>query len=325
MHEERKKMIQKPPKSSKPNKADRREVLKPRQENIAVRNWVDHVSEDVNYETEMARYFSVEPTLDVTTCLFIPLAPTPTSRVPLAPFPSHHPSLIPLQELSRLHSSYTTHSHHVAALFARLDDANVWSRGVICKPYTQGFATNDGEGICTFLMLEFKGWTKAEVRGVIGESGTGWCAMEERRGDKESTDDELLSNYSEMLSEPESVPIRIDDPVDEGMDPAQSFVLPTLDFSSSFVAASSPPRYTPPSVTNPLSPDQGNAVLDSVSDTDTDLGSDLGSDFSSASALSESLIAAPSVSSEASSWIGFSADFASRAVSVEHEPRENPF
>jgi len=33
------------------------------------------------------------------------------------------------------------------------------------------------------LAVEFTGWTEAEVRAVIGEGGTGWCGLVERRFD----------------------------------------------------------------------------------------------------------------------------------------------
>ncbi|KAE9398353.1 hypothetical protein BT96DRAFT_920892 [Gymnopus androsaceus JB14] len=167
--------------------------------------------------------------------LLIPLAPTPTNRVPLPPDVSDHPSLLPLPTVVSIHNSHEMHSLRVSALFSRLDAANVWEKGVVCSAYADRPNMQD---VCTILKVEFVGWTMAEVRGVIGESGTGWCALEEVQTTKqEQDDDDSLSDTSSILSGISG---------DESMgspfivEPAQSLVLPTLDFSSSLVAASPP-------------------------------------------------------------------------------------
>lgn len=178
----------------------------------------------------------------VTTFLYIPLAP----RMPLPQNPGvDELTLLPFPHLTALHTSYATHNLRVKTLFTRLEQADVWSRGVSCCSYSQGLRNRtqdlNGEeaGVCTNLKLVFEGWTKSEVRGVIGESGTGWCALEEVWDDQVSEVSEALSEASlsqGSISRAESPAIS------EGvefMDPSQSFVMPKLAFSSSFLISGS--------------------------------------------------------------------------------------
>ncbi|TFK46379.1 hypothetical protein OE88DRAFT_1715004 [Heliocybe sulcata] len=181
---------------------------------------------------ELERYFPAPSVEDVVTYLYVPLAPTPTSRMPLQA--SGAPSrFLPLDTLASLHNGHELHSLRVSSLFMRLDQAKVWERGASTSAY------GDPSGVCAVLKVEFKGWTESMVRGVIGESGSGWCEIEEvRRGEEDEMDSVLsdmeISEVTETESEDE-----IRHPFEQPhMDPSQSFVLPTLDFSSSFYAAS---------------------------------------------------------------------------------------
>lgn len=164
---------------------------------------------------ELEQYFPLsEPA--VTTYLLVPLAPTPTSRMPLAQ-PAGPDLLHPLSELGDLHISHELHALRVSSLFSRLDHEDVWSKGVHCTAFAHGTTHIwENEGSCTILKLEFIGWSKAEVKGVIGECGTGWCILYEEH-------DELMDMESDLPSEP--------DEKDNSIDPAQSLVLPTLDLS----------------------------------------------------------------------------------------------
>jgi hypothetical protein len=214
----------------KDSKADRKEILKPRNV-LSFVSVQDSVTESAS---EMDQYFTSPVVPSVTTLLLIPLAPTPTNRVPLPPDVSDHPSLLPLPTLVSIHNSHEMHSLRVSALFSRLDAANVWERGVLCSAYAD---RPNAQGVCTILKVEFVGWTMAEVRSVIGESGTGWCALEEVTTRQEEEDDDSFSDTSSILSgisndESLASPFMIE--------PTQSLVLPTLDFSSSFIAASPP-------------------------------------------------------------------------------------
>lgn len=90
------------------------------------------------------------------------------------------------------------------------------------------------------LKVEFVGWSAAEVRSVIGESGTGWCVLEEFCEDDDGELEDALSDVSDEDLFSTRHPMGMDMPETlTVMDPAQSFVLPTLDFSSSFISSTS--------------------------------------------------------------------------------------
>jgi len=217
----------------------------------------------VSFTEEIEHYFPTIEVAPVTTYLLIPLAPTPTARLPLPLDPMSTPALgfmeptllPPLSELVSLHASHSTHALKVSTIFSRLDQANVWSRGgVHCSAYSQGpsyhrqASKDEGaetaeEGVCTILKVEFVGWTKAEVRGIIGESGSGWCVLEEVRHEEEDEGmSDMDSVYSGAFDDQIMFTGGFNSPSPELIDPSQSFVLPTLDFSASFVssATSSP-------------------------------------------------------------------------------------
>lgn len=205
---------------------------------------------------EAEHYFSSVAVAPVTTYLLIPLAP---NAVPSRPGSYQEPRLLPpLSYIGSLHESHATHSLRVSSLFTRLDQANVWARGVQCSAYSQGSAhrkrpeASEGgdsseEGVCTILKVEFVGWSKAEVRSIIGESGTGWCVLEEvlHEEDEGLTDVETLSpGLSEAEFSNESLALSLGV---EMTDPSESFIIPTLDFSSSFSSTPSSPSHDSPS------------------------------------------------------------------------------
>ena len=221
-------------------KSTGKERLKPKNRDIILKENKPAV------ESELDLYFATPTTSDATTCLLIPLAPTPTSRVPLDPSSSTNASLLPLGELASLRASHELHSLRVSSLFSRLDAAKVWERGVQCSAFSRG---GGAEGVCSMLKVEFVGWTKAEVRSVIGEGGTGWCVLEEVKTSSERAmstfsdfdDDDLFSDDSSVLSgmvgnSGRASPLEVMSANTE-VDPAQSLILPTLDFSSSFLSS----------------------------------------------------------------------------------------
>lgn len=185
-------------------------------------------------QEELDHYFP-SPAITVTTYLLVPLAPTPTFRMPLAdPLVNNHvgePTLLhPLAELGSIHMSHELHGLRVSSLFARLDNGDVWSKGVRCSAFSHGNGhVADGEGACTVLKLEFVGWTCAEVKSVIGECGSGWCILHEER------EDESMTSESDASSEDENETGLLDSSF---IDPSQSLVLPTLDFHPSFAEPS---------------------------------------------------------------------------------------
>jgi hypothetical protein len=277
---------------------------------------------------EFDKYFSPAQVPSVITTLLVPLAPTPTSRVPLS---SHgfftydrHP-LVPFLELSALHIDSERHAARVRALFERLDAARVWDAGGTTSATCEAFGGARGAGI---LRVRFEGWSANEVRGILGEAATGWCVLEEERVEEEECRDmdgemsDITADYSGIAELNLSSPI----------DPAYSFVLPTLDFSAaSHVQAAS-------SVIEPPSDGPGVGVADtppfpdlasSISQTEMDAFSDLGygSDGSRSSGGLDfhSWIEPPdALHSRAPSWagLGFSSAFSQR---LEEGPREEMF
>ena len=224
-------------------------------------------------DEEMNHYFTPatpRPT-SIVTSLLIPLAPTPTTRTPLSEYPpsmsgssnSTHPSLLPRETLLSIHATHSLHAIRVSSLFHRLDTANVWTDGATCSAYAHGAigaSVHDDTSVCTVLKVDFVGWKAAEVRSVIGESGTGWCVLEEhnllavQEDDGEAWwDEELKSGSTTTRSSSRASSVLGD--VDMDMDTSsemgslmedeeemisRSFVMPTLDFSSSFVSRTTP-------------------------------------------------------------------------------------
>ncbi|KAJ7744663.1 hypothetical protein B0H16DRAFT_1727225 [Mycena metata] len=115
----------------------------------------------------------------------------PTARAPLPEFPSGR---LPLPALLAMHKEHGTHDLRDSSLFHCLDTADVWSRGAYA-PRTPRART--------------------PAAGMLGESGTGWCVLEETAADAYDADGEDADVVLRDVS----------------------FVLSTLDFSSSFLAA----------------------------------------------------------------------------------------
>ncbi|KAA1477117.1 hypothetical protein DENSPDRAFT_571300 [Dentipellis sp. KUC8613] len=267
------------------------------------------VSEPQDDEAEFDHYFPAAPTAGVTTYLLIPLAPTPSSRLPLHNNPSSstkHP-LLPISALSELHYDHHNHALRVSSLFARLDASRVWDSGVACDVY------GGPDGTANIMRICFSGWDANKVRGVIGESGTGWCALEEVREGEEGAETELEDVLSQLSAEDFSSRAETERFEDNGIgaghiDPAQSFVLPTLDFSASFPA--SPPASIslsdfPSGASTPIS--------------DIDMYSHTEAWSEGISDGSGSWVEPPSVSAarmplspSASAWMGFSSSFTER-------------
>jgi len=254
--------------------------------------------------TEFDKYFVPTPVPDVSTTLLVPLAPTPTARVPLSLSYDRHP-LLPLMELSALHVDAERHASRVKALFEQLDAAQVWDKGATCE----AFGGIRGAGV---LRVRFSGWSVHAVRGILGEAATGWCILEEERAN-EIGDEELDAVMSEVGSAPDYpgiAELNLSSPID----PAYSFVLPTLDFSaSSGVAAAEPTRGIADGTAAHISPP-----------SDFEMLSDPG--YASDSSEPHSWIEPPDAlySSRTPSWVGlsFSSAFCQR---LEEDPREEVF
>ncbi|KAG6845694.1 hypothetical protein H0H87_004955 [Tephrocybe sp. NHM501043] len=288
-----------------PKKLGGKEMLKPRARDFSTKE--NQTINAAKREMELDKYFAAPVVPDVTTCLLIPLAPTPTARVPL---PENPGSFLPLPALASIHNTHEMHSLRVSSLFSRLDAFNVWACGVQCSAFSHG---GGSEGVCTMLKVEFVGWTKDGVRAVIGESGTGWCVLEEVKtseanglgaltdSDFDSDSDSTLdtsSDLSEMFEENWSgVSSRAESVT---VDPSQSLFLPTLDFSSAFMEASSPAP-------------QRSQNMRSFMDVDANLDPCLETEALSDGGRSSSWIDPSSVNG----WNGFSSQFAERVVDAK--------
>jgi len=257
-------------------------------------------------QPEFDHYFATPPT-EVITNLLVPLAPTPSSRQPLPSTPS--PSLIPLSILLDVHASHELHSLRVSSLFSRLDAAKIWvDPGVSCAVY------GDPSGLASIMKIEFKGWTKAQVRVVLGEAGKGWCLMEEF--DLEDLPDSApLSPFLSGISSPcsgystplfgydEEGSLAGDPPhAESDVDPSNSLVIPSLDLSNHEAWVDSPRMPEHIVIPEPSSD----------SELDSDYGSDGSLEYDRLSEHSDST---------GFGWIMMS----SRVSEVDDEPREYMF
>lgn len=313
-------------------------------------------------DSELEHYFPhINPvTAGLITYLLIPLAPTPTTRHPLSASPPLRTRnrrdverLLPIPELAALHTSHTTHALRVSSLFARLDAGNVWDKGVSCDAYSSSthsydYGDGDVQGVCTILRVSFAGWSAAEVRSVIGESGTGWCELHEVRSESATPLSLSSSASSDIGSEDDSMSDLSSSDGNEGtgfemtmdrVDPSQSFVLPTLDFSSSFPASSTSRVALSPTRSFSDMTDNSTYLFSSASSDTSDPGSDSDSSSGSDSEVSSTFSFHDSTSfSEDGSWaqqpswygssrfgFGFSSEFAGRLSSGEDGPREHMF
>jgi hypothetical protein len=282
---------------------------------------------------DFGKYFAPAQAPSVTTTLLVPLAPTPTARVPLS---SHgffaydqHP-LVPFLEVSALHVDAERHAARVRALFERLDAARVWDAGGATSTTCEALGGARGAGV---LRVRFEGRSAHAVRGILGEAATGWCALEEERAEDEDEEgygdaDGEMSMSDVMADCSGLAELNLSSPID----PAYSFVLPTLDFS----AASQVQVQVPSSL---MEPGSGVADTPPFSDlassvweqreTDLDAFSDFGygSDGESSGGLDfHAWIEPPDAlhSPRTPSWAGlsFSSAFSQR---LEEGPREEMF
>jgi hypothetical protein len=225
----------------------------------------------------------------------------------------------------------------------------------------EGDDDGGGRGLCTVLRVSFGGWGEERVRKVIGESWVGWCELlevgEEDASASTSTTTSLSSSVSASVCQDDESDFGSEVEVGMGtsmeIDPASSFVLPTLDFSSSFLA--SPPAPMPifsprrtysdtstvdlstsesswgyPSLSSSsssASPSESDSDTDAFSDTSL---SDFGSDLDLDSLHSSWAHIQPQPSSSSGGFgFGFSSAFVGRlnsaAAAGGEEPRVDMF
>ncbi|KAL4065237.1 hypothetical protein J3A83DRAFT_434580 [Scleroderma citrinum] len=238
------------------------------------------VKNDHAEPSELDIYFPLQPAPAVTTHLLVPLAPTPTARLPLSAGSATHP-LLPISELASTHYNHRLHTLRVSTLFARLDYGEIWDDpGVTVDAYAYGTTVNDDddnarEKQCTVLRVSFAGWTADRVRAIVGDSAEGWCTMEETHHpsasctstqpstDMQETPTSVLSPLSTVLDSASVSELELDEadpseagtpdnglgfglPMTANASAQHEFIIPTLDFSSSFVDAAHASVVPPP-------------------------------------------------------------------------------
>jgi len=209
-------------------KKARGEMLKPR---TKIETASTQLSSDADIEADLEHYFPT-PKSFATTYLIVPLAPF--SRTPL-PYGSEslvssdeHP-LLPIVTMARLHSDHTVHSYRVNSLFRRLDQAAVWDRGVRCEAYGYNQYYDD-EGAAQYVKVVFSGWTKEDVKAVVGTAGEGWCEIRATHHQFHDRDDDSVSSDTDSVPSSPPSPALLPSVVE------LSLALPTLDFSASFLS-----------------------------------------------------------------------------------------
>ncbi|KAF8590500.1 hypothetical protein K439DRAFT_1403596 [Ramaria rubella] len=264
-----------------------------------------------NDSEELQHYFETPSAPLVTTYLQIPLAPTPTSRVPLTDSPSS-PRLLPLPALAKEHASHSKHAIRVSSLFRRLDAARVWERGASCQTY------GDRSGLCTILRIKFDGWSEDMVRNVLGHAGKGWCTIQEFRIPDPNAQ-AGVQYASSMLAT--ATQVSSPEPMSCGNNSSSgiSFVMPTLDFSSSFASTChSPSTWSTIKSDSSQMPDSDvesdysfpSAPESTWSDEASMIDSSAGNSLSSSREWSSSV---PTSDTSSPNWLSFSSDFASKA------------
>ena len=217
-----------------------------KKENVVVKQDTSCTAADLEH------YYPEAPKPSTTTYLRIPLAPTPTERVPLSSTTSEFPLLLPLPSMARIYVTHANHSSRVAALFQKLDDARVWTRGGRMEGW------GHPSGLCTVMLITFAGWTEEMVREVIGEEDSQWVAVqeiEERPPSRAPTASDYGSGmdslFSSALSSPVLRPVELSTlpaaPLDIGApslhdsipSSGMEFVMPSIDFSSTFLESHS--------------------------------------------------------------------------------------
>jgi len=200
------------------------------------------------FEENLDKYFAVSATSEqeVSTTLVVPLSPSEvTSYVNAAPSPSKATTFIPFDEMWKAFQTHGKHSLRVSALFRKLDQAKVWDRGAHYEafgpaPSHSGSLTHSAP--CTSLRIIFDGWTAEMVRDAIGGAGEGWCTLSESRI---FISEERVGPHSlESSRAATPAPDLTSSAMAAWDESGTQFIMPTMDFSSSFLDNPAPTSLT---------------------------------------------------------------------------------
>lgn len=111
--------------------------------------------------SQMSVYFQYAPPA-VTTLLQIALASTPTATLPLSAH-DEETYIIPLRSILNNQTAFQATADDISAIFAKLDESDVWSRGVSIDTW------GDTNGLCVELRIRFAGWSEHDVRTLLGQ------------------------------------------------------------------------------------------------------------------------------------------------------------
>jgi hypothetical protein len=276
-------------------------------------------------EKEIARYFKDEEP-EMITYLQVALAATPSARMPFAASANgsiDSNRLLPLRAMLNTQQQFHAQSEFVSSLFNRMDGQGVWNspRGRVTVE-----SWGDLNGLCTELRVRFERWSEEDVRalfsGLLANEATGGWAIQElyppmpyparvlqtSNGLTTLAADSIPASMlaSPALSNAESE-MELEDPWASGPD----FIMPQLDFSSSFPVYESLPN----SIFDESLHDH--ETLDNDFDHISDAGSEAWSEtaessMSMPSVLSIDTLSASRVTESVSGWIGFSSDLLGR-------------
>lgn len=227
-------------------------------------------------QKDFEHYFAEPLTSDVSTHLTVPLVPSGAENIVPSIEGTSKGYIVPRKAVSDAHAIHSKHAARVNTLFLRLDQAKVWERGA----HYEAFGVSDESGhihpeataaTCTTLNIVFDGWTRQMVLDVIGEAGKGWCVLKETYTPPKDAPKSVDNSLATLSSEASAF---------LSQEHEHEFIMPTLDFSSSFLAYHSPepvatsrshsPFLTFNDMTVPSSPPYDNISIRSLSDHESD-------------------------------------------------------
>ena len=281
-------------------------------------------------EEEIAQYFKQgEP--DVVTYLQVALAATPSARMPFAASTDgsiDSTRLLPLRAMLNIQQQFHASSQFVSSLFGRMDAHDVGNspRGRVTVE-----SWGDLRGLCTELRIRFEGWSEEDVRalfaGLLTDEGTGGWAIQELyplgslpervpRASHSLSTVTADSIPASMLASPvlSNADVEIEMELEDPWASGPHFIMPQLDFSSSFSTHDSSPGLIFDEF--PHEHEMSDGDEDRLSDTGSEAWSDTAEStvslMSMPSVLSIDDLSASRVTESVSGWIGLSSDFLGR-------------
>lgn len=278
-------------------------------------------------EEEIAQYFKQEEP-EVVTYLQVALATTPSARVPFSASADSSidaARLLPLRAVLNTRQQFYAHSEFVSSLVSRMDVRNVWNSP---KGRVTVESWGDLSGLCTELRVRFEGWSEEDVRalfsGLLADEGIGGWAIQELYPPNQFPPRILQSSASlstvaadsittSILGSPALSNAELEMEMEDPWSSGPRFVMPQLDFSSSFTVHDSLPSPIFDTDESLHDHDSSDSDLDHLSDAGSEAWSEIGeSQMSMPPVLSIDNLSASRVPESVSGWVNFSSDFLGR-------------